>query len=53
VDYGGLSRQYVQESSGFVTTFAFALIIIFLSLAALFMLGGFAASFFKVRCMRS
>jgi multidrug efflux pump len=36
VDYGGLSRQYVQESSGFVTTFAFALIIIFLSLAALF-----------------
>ena len=24
VDYGGLSRQYVQESSGFVTTFAFA-----------------------------
>jgi multidrug efflux pump len=36
VDYGGLSRQYVQESSGFVTTFAFALIIIFLALAALF-----------------
>jgi len=36
VDYGGLSRQYVKESSGFVTTFAFALIIIFLSLAALF-----------------
>jgi len=36
VDYGGQSRQYVQESSGFVTTFAFALIIIFLSLAALF-----------------
>jgi len=36
IDYGGLSRQYVQESSGFVTTFAFALIIIFLSLAALF-----------------
>src|SRR6202166_2339496 len=36
VDYGGLSRQYVQESSGFVTTFGFALIIIFLSLAALF-----------------
>ena len=29
-------RQYVQESSGFVTTFGFALIIIFLSLAALF-----------------
>jgi multidrug efflux pump len=36
IDYGGLSRQYVQESGGFVTTFAFALIIIFLSLAALF-----------------
>src|SRR6185437_11776887 len=36
VDYGGLSRQYVQESGGFVVTFAFALIIIFLSLAALF-----------------
>jgi len=36
VDYGGLSRQYEQESSGFVVTFGFALIIIFLSLAALF-----------------
>jgi multidrug efflux pump len=36
VDYGGLSRQYIQESSGFITTFGFALIIIFLSLAALF-----------------
>ena len=36
IDYGGLSRQYVQESSGFVITFGFALIIIFLSLAALF-----------------
>ena len=36
VDYGGLSRQYVQESSGFVATFGFALIIIFLALAALF-----------------
>jgi multidrug efflux pump len=36
VDYAGLSRQYVQETSGFVTTFGFALIIIFLSLAALF-----------------
>jgi len=36
VDYGGLSRQYVQESSGFIATFGFALIIIFLSLAALF-----------------
>jgi len=36
IDYGGVSRQYVQESSGFVATFGFALIIIFLSLAALF-----------------
>jgi multidrug efflux pump len=36
IDYAGLSRQFVQESSGFITTFAFALIIIYLSLAALF-----------------
>jgi multidrug efflux pump len=36
IDYGGTSRQFVQESSGFVLTFAFALIIIFLSLSALF-----------------
>jgi multidrug efflux pump len=36
VDYGGLSRQYQQESSAFVITFGFALIIIFLSLAALY-----------------
>ncbi len=36
VDYGGLSRQYVQETSGFTTTFGFALIIIFLALSALF-----------------
>jgi multidrug efflux pump len=36
VDYGGLSRQYVQESGGFLLTFGFALIIIYLSLAALF-----------------
>ncbi|MDE3061112.1 MAG: efflux RND transporter permease subunit, partial [Pseudomonadota bacterium] len=35
-DTGGQSRQYVQESSGFVTTFLFALIIIFLTLAAQF-----------------
>ncbi|MET4804397.1 efflux RND transporter permease subunit [Bradyrhizobium sp. LB11.1] len=35
-DYSGLSRQYIQESSGFVATFGFALVIIFLSLAALF-----------------
>jgi multidrug efflux pump len=36
IDYGGLSRQYVQETSGFAATFGFALIIIFLALAALF-----------------
>ncbi len=36
VDYSGLSRQYIQESSGFVVTFGFAIVIIFLSLAALF-----------------
>lgn len=36
IDYGGTSRQFVQESSGFVTTFGFALIIIFLALAAQF-----------------
>ena len=36
VDYGGLSRQYIQESGGFIGTFGFALIIIFLALAALF-----------------
>jgi multidrug efflux pump len=36
VDYGGLSRQYIQESSGFIATFGFALVIIFLALGALF-----------------
>ena len=36
IDYSGLSRQYIQESSGFVATFGFAIVIIFLSLAALF-----------------
>ncbi|MBI3441018.1 MAG: efflux RND transporter permease subunit [Proteobacteria bacterium] len=36
VSYGGQSRQYEQESSGFAVTFAFALIIIFLTLAAQF-----------------
>jgi multidrug efflux pump len=36
VDYGGQSRQYIQESSAFLATFGFALIVIFLSLAALF-----------------
>ncbi|WP_428488399.1 efflux RND transporter permease subunit [Rhodopila sp.] len=36
IDYAGPLRQFVQESSGFVATFALALIIIFLVLAALF-----------------
>jgi multidrug efflux pump len=36
VDYSGPSRQFVQESGGFVMTFGFALVIIFLALAALF-----------------
>jgi multidrug efflux pump len=36
VDYAGQSRQFVQESGGFITTFGFALIIIFLALAAQF-----------------
>jgi len=36
VDYGGQSRQFIQESSGFATTFGFALIIIFLALSAQF-----------------
>lgn len=36
IDYGGQSRQFVQESSGFVATFGFALIIIFLALSAQF-----------------
>lgn len=36
VDYGGQSRQFMQESAALVITFFFALIIIFLSLAALF-----------------
>jgi multidrug efflux pump len=35
-DYGGAMRQYVQESSSFITTFGFAVIIIFLALSALF-----------------
>jgi multidrug efflux pump len=35
-DYAGPSRQLIQESSGFLTTFLFALVIIFLCLAALF-----------------
>ncbi|MDE2456666.1 MAG: efflux RND transporter permease subunit, partial [Burkholderiales bacterium] len=36
VDYAGPSRQFMQESGGFALTFAFAVIIIFLALAALF-----------------
>jgi multidrug efflux pump len=36
VDYAGPLRQLVQESSGFIATFALALVIIFLCLAALF-----------------
>lgn len=36
VDYGGQSRQYEQEGSSLIITFFFAIIIIFLSLAALF-----------------
>ncbi|HBK07596.1 MAG TPA: multidrug efflux protein [Acetobacteraceae bacterium] len=36
IDYAGPLRQYIQESSGFLGTFALALIIIFLCLAALF-----------------
>ncbi|MBS0359583.1 MAG: efflux RND transporter permease subunit [Proteobacteria bacterium] len=36
IDYGGQSRQFIQESTALVITFFFALIIIYLSLAALF-----------------
>lgn len=36
IDYGGQSRQYEQESNALIVTFFFALLIIFLSLAALF-----------------
>ena len=36
VDFGGQSRQFAQESSGFAMTFLFAVIIIFLTLAAQF-----------------
>lgn len=36
IEYGGQSRQLIKESSGFVFTFLFALIIIFLALAAQF-----------------
>ncbi|MDI1351617.1 MAG: efflux RND transporter permease subunit [bacterium] len=36
IDYGSQSRQLIHEGSSLVTTFFFALIIIFLALAALF-----------------
>lgn len=36
VDYASQSRQYIQEGSALMITFFFALIIIFLALAALF-----------------
>jgi multidrug efflux pump len=36
VDYSGQSRQYVRGSSGFVVTMFFALIIVYLALAAQF-----------------
>ena len=35
-DYSGESRQYMQGSSGFLMTFGFSLVIVFLALAALF-----------------
>jgi multidrug efflux pump len=35
-DYSGPSRQYIQESSALLVTFAFALVMIFLTLAAQF-----------------
>src|SRR5258705_4804630 len=36
IDYAGTSRQYIQESSGFLTLLLFSAVIIFLALAALF-----------------
>jgi multidrug efflux pump len=36
LDYAGQSRQYMQESNALIITFFFALVIIFLTLAALF-----------------
>ena len=36
MDYSGQSRQFVQESGGFATTLMFAVIIVFLALAAQF-----------------
>jgi len=35
-DYSGVSRQFVQESGGFVVTLLFAVIIVFLALSAQF-----------------
>jgi multidrug efflux pump len=36
IDYGGQTRQFVQESTGVMGTFGFAIIIAFLTLAALY-----------------
>ena len=36
VDYGGQGRQFVAESGGILLTFGFAIIVVFLALAALF-----------------
>ena len=36
VDYAGQSRQFVQESGGFLVTMLFAVVIVFLALAAQF-----------------
>ena len=36
IDYAGEARQFVAESSGMIATFGFAIIIVFLALAALF-----------------
>ena len=36
LDYAGPSRQFVQESTGVMGTFGFAIIIVFLTLAALY-----------------
>jgi multidrug efflux pump len=36
IDFGGQSRQFVQESTGVMGTFGFAIVIAFLTLAALY-----------------
>ncbi|MHB8813757.1 MAG: efflux RND transporter permease subunit [Steroidobacteraceae bacterium] len=36
IDYSGASRQYIEGSNAFLFTFGFALIIVYLALAALF-----------------